>query len=380
MGPIKLRFLMQPAHWSQAERHEKITRETLDHFEKWYGPYPYKTLTVVDPEPDSAAGGMEYPTFITGDSSWFMPDGFYLPELVVEHEFGHQYWYGMVATNEFEDAWMDEGINSYTEVKVLDSILGKNTSIMNMAGVTCGEREEQRLSYISVADRDPMAQKAYKYYSFNSYGGITYGKTASVLLTLEGIIGEDTMAKAMHTYFMKYRFTHPTKEDFLKTIEEVSGKDLRWYFNQAVYGSQVMDYEVLSVDSFPVNWYDEKKRQEEKAKIRRTKDEHACISPTCRLHRKEDFVMPVEVEITFDNGEKIREHWDGQSRWTRFSYQKKAKIVSAELDPDHTVQIDRNEFNNSYTVESNAKPAHKVANYWLFLTQWLSQALGWWAV
>src|SRR4029077_5195672 len=198
MGPIKLRFLMQPAHWSQAERHERITRQTLDHFEKWYGPYPYKTLTVVDPEPDSAAGGMEYPTFITGDSSWFMPDGFYLPELVVEHEFGHQYWYGMVATNEFEDAWMDEGINSYTEVKVLDSILGKNTSIMNLAGVTVGEREEQRDSYIGVADRDPMAQNAYTYSSFKSYGGITYGKTASVLLTLEGVIGEDTMTRAMH--------------------------------------------------------------------------------------------------------------------------------------------------------------------------------------
>ena len=68
MGPIKLRFLMQPAHWSQAERHERITRETLDRFEKFYGPYPYKTLTVVDPEPDSAAGGMEYPTFITGET------------------------------------------------------------------------------------------------------------------------------------------------------------------------------------------------------------------------------------------------------------------------------------------------------------------------
>jgi Peptidase family M1 domain len=377
MGPIHLRFLMQPAHWSQAERHEKITRETLDHFEKWYGPYPYKTLTVVDPEPDSAAGGMEYPTFITGDSSWFMPQGLHLPELVVEHEFGHQYWYGMVATNEFEDAWMDEGINSYTEVKILDLILGKNTSILQVAGVSVGERATQRLSYIGVADRDPMAQKAYDYYSFESYGGITYGKTASVLLTLEGMIGEDTMAKAMHTYFMKYRFTHPVKEDFLKTIEEVSGKDLRWYFNQAVYGSQVMDYEVLKIDSFPVNWYEEKKGK--KAAKELTKDD-TIYQSYVSLHRKEDFVMPVEVEIKFDNGEKIREHWDGQSRWTRFSYQKKAKVVSAEIDPDHTVQIDRNSFNNSYTAEPNRKPAHKVSNYWLFLTQCLSQALGWWAV
>jgi hypothetical protein len=261
MGPIQLRFLMQPAHWDQVERHERITRETLDRFEKWYGPYPYKTLTVVDPEPDSAAGGMEYPTFITAGTTWWMPEGLHEVEGVVEHEFGHQYWYGMVATNEFEDAWLDEGINSYTEVKVLDSILGKDTSVLNLAGATYGEREQQRDFYISAPDRDAMAQNAFAYVNSFSYGGVTYGKTASVLLTLEGIIGEDTMAKAMHKYFLKYRFTHPTKEDFLKTIEEVSGKDLRWYFNQAVYGTQVLDYEVLNTNSYPTNWFEEKKKK-----------------------------------------------------------------------------------------------------------------------
>jgi hypothetical protein len=376
MGPIQLRFLMQPAHWNQVERHERITRESLDHFEKWYGPYPYKTLTVVDPEPGSAAGGMEYPTFITGDSSWLLPNGVHLVELVVEHEFGHQYWYGMVATNEFEDAWLDEGINSYTEVKVLDDILGKNTSILNMGGISVGEREQQRLSYISVADRDPVAEKAYDYYSFNSYGGVTYGKTASVLLTLEGIIGQDTMAKAMRTYFMKYRFTHPTKEDFLKTIEEVSGKNLRWYFNQAIYGSQVLDYEVLNANSFPVHWYEDKDKKDRQKK---EKDD-AVYQSYVSVHRKGDFVMPIEVEVKFDNGEKVREHWDGQSRWTRFGYQKKARVVSAEIDPDHTIHLDRDNFNNSRVVGPNPKPTHKLSTYWLFVTQWMSQAMAWWAV
>src|SRR6202451_3991708 len=297
MGPVKMQILMQPAHWSQVEQHEKILRESLDHFERWYGPYPYKAITLVDPEPDSAAGGMEYPTFITGETSWFMPEGVKLPELVVEHEFGHQYWYGMVATNEFEDAWMDEGINSYTEVKVLDSILGQQTSGINLAGATLSERELQRDGYIGVADFDPMAKNAYDYYNSNSYAGVTYGKTASVLLTLESIVGEDTMAKAMHTYFMKYRFTHPTKEDFLKTLEEVSGKDLRWYFNQAVYGTPVMDYEVLKINSTPVDWY--------KENLKETKGETEYVLNVW-IHRREDFVLPVDIEIKFDNGERVR--------------------------------------------------------------------------
>jgi hypothetical protein len=376
MGPVKMQILMQPAHWNQVERHEKILRESLDHFERWYGPYPYKTITLVDPEPDSAAFGMEYPTFITGGTSWFVPEGVHFPELVIEHEFGHQYWYGMVATNEFEDAWMDEGINSYTEVKVLDSVLGKNTSVLNMAGATLSEREVQRLGYISVADLDPIAKNAYDYYNSNSYGGVTYGKTASVLLTLESIIGEDTMAKAMHVYFMKYRFTHPTKEDFLKTIEDVAGKDLHWYFNQAVYGAQVMDYKVLRIDSLPVNWYEEEKKGAGKKD-----DKDTVYRSYVWLQRKEDFVMPVDVEIKFENGDKIREHWDGAARWVRLGpYEKKTKIESAELDPDHKIQIDRNDFNNSLTAEANGKPARKVQNYWMFAEQWLSQALGWWAV
>jgi len=371
MGPVKLNVMMQPAHWSQAERHARILKETLDHFERWYGPYPYKTLTLVDPEVGSAAGGMEYPTFITGETTWWVPGGLLFPELVVEHEFGHQYWYGMVATNEFEDAWLDEGINSYTEVKVLDSIAGPNTSILNQWGITAGERELQRLGYIGAADMDAIAQDAWKYVNFNSYGGITYGKTASVLLTLESIIGEETMQKAMHTYFMRYRFTHPTKEDFLKTIEEVSGKDLRWYFNQAIYGTQVLDYEVLRMDSTPVDWY-KKDFKEKKGETE--------YSSNVWIHRKEDFIFPIDVEVKFDNGEKAREHWDGRDRWIRYSYQKKSKLESVEIDPDSKIHLDRNNFNNSHTEEANAAPVRKLANYWTFVTQFLAQMLAWWMV
>ncbi len=202
---------------------------------------------------------MEYPTFITGGASWFDPEASVTePEGVVEHEFGHQYWYGMVATNEFEDAWMDEGINQYTELKIMDSIFGQDHfRLQHLWGMTAGNGMAIGCSCFRCADLDPMTRKGWQFANSNSYGGITYGKTAVVLLTLEGIIGEDTMRQAMHTYFMRYRFTHPQREDFLKTIEEVSGKDLRWYFNQAVYGTQVLDFQVYKVSSVPVDWYKE---------------------------------------------------------------------------------------------------------------------------
>jgi hypothetical protein len=375
MGPVAMNIMMQSVHWDQAERHRRILKETLTRFEQWYGPYPYKTITLVDPEEGSAAEGMEYPTFITGGTTWWMPKGVYLPELVVEHEFGHQYWYGMVATNEFEDAWMDEGINSYTEVKVMDSILGPNTSIMNMWGITGGEGGYQRFQYKGVADLDPMVRRGWEYATYNSYGGITYGKTAVVLLTLENIIGQDTMRRAMQTYFMKYRFTHPTKEDFLKTIEEVSGQNLRWYFDQAVYGTQVLDYEVMKIQAYPVDWYKPKKDRQAAEK-----GGNAVYRSSVLIHRKEDFISPVDVEVRFENGEKVREHWDGRDRWIRYEYEKKSKIAAVELDPEHKIHIDRDNFNNSKTPERHSRATWKLTNYFTFATQWLTQLFAWWLV
>ena len=128
----------------------------------------------------------------------------------------------------------------------------------------------------------------------------------------------------------------------------------------------------------PINWFEEKKKDKKDGKD--AKDSDIIYQSYVTVHRKGDFIMPIEVEVKFDNNEKVREHWDGQSRWTRFSYQKKTKVVSVEIDPDHTIHLDRDNFDNSLLVEPNPKPTHKLSTCWLFLTQWTSQAMAWWAV
>jgi hypothetical protein len=419
LGPVKIHVLALAAHPKAGPRYLDVIQKTMAQFDRRYGPYPYKMLTVIDPEPDSEIGGMEYPTLVTGDTSWYEPT--YITELTAEHEFGHQYWYGMVATNEFEEAGLDEGINSYTEAKVMAAIFGKDTSLFNRSYANASDQEFLRLEYLFKPDYDPVTRFAWKFRNFFSYGGITYGKSATLLTTLEGIIGSDTMDEAMHTYFMRYRFTHPTTEDFLRTIEQVAiahGKaiatipavtnnatahngiegatislpsappfnpsgnadyatapatnsSLRPYFNQAVYGTQVLDYELDSISSDPVQWWLPEPKDKKQTQY---------IS-TVYLHRKGDFTLPVTVEIVFDDGTRLREHWNGgttdQERWIKFAYTRNARVVSAEIDPDHTVLLDKDFFNNSYTTNASPIPARKLTNLWLSLQQLAAQLTAW---
>lgn len=396
MGPVTVHVLALACHPHSGPRYRDILLHTLAEFDRRYGPYPYKIITLIDPEPGSQIGGMEYPTLITGETTWIDPT--HATELVSEHEFGHQYWYGMVATNEFEDAWLDEGINSYTEAKILGSLLGRDTSVFDRPYANASDAQVLRLEYAMIPDFDPVTHWAYKFRNSSSYAAVTYGKTATLLATLETVIGRDTMDEAMRTYFMKFRFTHPTTEDFLRTIEQVAvargratvlppsdpalqqpvgfadvppvNSSLRPFFNQAVYGTNVLDYAVDRVSSSPVQWWlpepDDKNARKQIAMLN-----------TVYLHRKGDFVLPVTVEIVFDDGTRLRDHWNGVDRWVKLTYVRKARVVSAEIDPDHEVLLDVDAFNNSYTTRTNATAAWKLTSVWTAAQQWFAQVVSW---
>jgi hypothetical protein len=367
-GTVKIRMLMQPGHMASSSRYMYALKGTMRKFDELIGPYPYPQITVVDPpHGGDAAGGMEYPTLITADTTWWMPNSILEPEMATEHEFGHQYWYGMVATNEFENAWMDEGINQYSEAKVMDALYGKNTSTVNSRIATLGERGLDRMGYASVADRDPLSRPAWLYVDGRSYAGITYAKTALMMMTLESLVGEQTVIHGLHTYFDRYKFKHPTPADFTNTMNEATGENLDWYWKQALYGTETLDDRILSASSERLDWYN---KQDEKKGV--TVYHNEVI-----VHRRGTFELPVLLEAKFDDGTTVRERWEGNDRWHRFTWDRKAKMVSAEIDPDHVYLLDRDPFNNSWTEKADRRATGKIAGYWTVLTQWLGQALSW---
>jgi len=285
-----------------------------------------------------------------------------LPEMVTIHEFGHGYWYGIVASNEFEEAWLDEGINSYSEAKAMDRYYGSDRSMLNLGAVKMGDMEYSRISIIGLSKLDPIITRSWEFFSGGSYAANVYAKAALTLHTLERYLGENVMAKVMKTYFESWKFHHPRSEDFFAVVEEVSGQNLDWFFDQFFKTPGQLDYAVDSIRSIEISDPQGIFKGEllEPGKTKDSSQEKVYKNEVVIL-RKGDLVFPQEILIVFDNGEEIRETWEGKGRWRRFEYIKSHKLMMAKIDPEYKIPLDINQMNNSKLLEPNKTPILKLA-------------------
>ncbi len=369
--PVDIRLLLQPEHAHLAERYLEATRIALRTYGTWSAPYPYPQITVVDPAYGSASGGMEYPTLFTGGASIVAPPAVQSPEGVTIHEAGHQFWYGLVANNEFEEAWLDEGFNTYMTSKATDHSIGprgwgRRGWPFVAPGVSIPRGAENRVGLRYGGKADVMAKRAWTYRDGGSYGLNSYGKPALVLQTLEGLLGEETMVKVLRTYARRFRFAHPTTGDFIATVGEVTGQDWRWFFDETFFSSNLCDYAV-EVKSEPVRtpagWFEGKDgRLEPKPPVDGKEEEgdgpHESL---VTVVRRGEVRLPVEVLVEFADGRAATERWDGRDRWTRFRYEG-AKVVSAAVDPGRRIAIDVDPSNNEWI--SDRGPARRAATKW----------------
>jgi aminopeptidase N len=361
-----MRLLLQPEHAAQAERHFDATRTTLKYYGEWYGAYPYGHITIVDPAWQSGAGGMEYPTLFTAGTRWIAPARVTTPEDVTVHEAGHQYWYGIVGNNEFEDAWMDEGFNQFSTARAVAQVYDPHYLALRYFGgfVPCvfkdialaREIDGNGLpGYRLSAKSDAQATPTYRYFP-GTGGNITYSKTALWLNTMERWLGWPTLQKIMAAHFAKWQFKHPKPQHFFDTVNEVVGRDLGWYFDQVYRSSNTFDYGVQDLKSA-------------------RDDDHYHTTVTAR--RYGEAIFPVDVVVTFRNGERVTEHWDGADRWKLYTYDRTSEALSAEVDPARVLLLDVAYTNNSKTL---APKGHKAATRWsLTWAIWLEDCLLSWA-
>jgi len=339
---VDMRLLLRPEHAGQADRHFAATRAALRYYGEWYGPYPYGHVTVIDPAWQSGAGGMEYPTLFTAGSRWLAPRQATQPEGVTIHEAGHQFWYGVVANNEFEHAWIDEGINTFSTARVIAQAIGRNYHTERFFGgfipwvhrdlpVSRATDGNRLTGYRLAAESNIPATPSFRYFP-GTGGAITYNKTALWLHTLERHLGWPVLRRILATFYERWQFRHPTPDDFFAIVNEVSGRDLTWFFDQVHRTANVFDY---GIERF----------------------HHAGSRTEVVVRRFGEAIFPVDVVTTFESGERARERWDGRDRWKLYVYDKPSPAVSVAVDPDRALLLDVDYTNNSRTLKPRTREA-----------------------
>jgi hypothetical protein len=366
LPPVDMRLLMQPEHAGQAGRHFDATRTALKYYGEWYGAYPYGHITIVDPAYQSGAGGMEYPTLFTAGTRWIAPARVITPEGVTVHEAGHQFWYGIVGNNEFEDAWMDEGFNTFSTARAIAQAYDPNYLAVRYFGgfvpwvfkdiALSRETEGNRLAgYRRDAESDAQSTPTYQYFP-QSGGNITYNKTALWLNTMERWLGWPALQTILSTHFERWKFKHPSPRDFFDVTTDVLGRNIGWFFDQVYRSSNAFDYGVQE--------------------LRSTRD-HDQFHTTVVVRRYGEAMFPVDVLVTFQNGERVTEHWEGRDRWKLYTYDRAVQARSAEVDPNRVLLVDINLTNNSRTLEPKGRAAAtKWSLKWMV---WLQDCLLSWA-
>ena len=397
---VKMTLLIAPEHKAQIDRHFNALRAALKYYGLWFGPYPYETVTMVDPPFRTGSGGMEYPTLFTAGTSLFPTKGAWSPEGVIIHEFGHGYWYGLVGNNEFEEAWLDEGINTYSTGKVLAEAYGPGVLSMSFKSLPLdvlfrmprySDNEMDRAGGLSVVEFDPVLTPSWQFYSRISYALNVYQRASTMLSTLERLLGEDVMLRVMRAFHMGYRYRHPRSEDFVRVAEETSGRELDWFFSQFLYDTLEFDYGVAVLNSrekpaADLGVFDRDGRKDE-VTPRRFREVEKRKKGAPKVYLSEVTVkrfgeakvgpgFPVTLEVVFEDDSVETRTWDGQSRWRLFSFSKPVKARSARIDPETRWLLDCNLANNSLRAKPSRAGVWRMTGLFVFWAQTALHVLG----
>lgn len=384
-APVEVRVVYRPRQRAFARRHLQAGVGAIETFSRLFVPYPWSIMTVVDPPPEAmGAGGMEYPTLVTtGADNVLMRPGIRVPEFVTVHEIGHNWFQGILASNEAREAWLDEGVNEWADALVMAALYGEKQSAIDWGG---WKAEDLRLRRAIEPDLgglpSAIATTAATFPDSAAYASATYTKTAVALRTLARVIDRDgeRFAAAMRQYVETWAFKHPTGADLFASLEASLGEDLDWFVQPAFQHPGGVDFGVRTADC----------RRNRPARgvfgegsARRT--EVADRGPDtggyqCRvvIENRGTIPVPVTIEVRYQDGTSERFTWDHRdsSRWQEFEFARSSPIAQVTIDPDGLVLLADHPLDDDVRVDGDRHAAWRATARLTFWTQSLMQVVG----
>jgi len=296
-------------------RSTEYTKSSIEYYSKQWYEYPYPAAVNVA----SNVGGMEYPG-ISFCGSKAKNDGLWG---VTDHEFGHNWFPMIVGSNERLHGWMDEGFNTF--------INGLSREAFNNEeyNKTIGSRNKMARAFDSPG-LEPIMSTPQNMKERNIGTLVYYKPGYGIRLLRDEVIGAERFDEAFRTYIKYWAFKHPTPQDFFRTIENVTGENLSWFWRGWFQYNWKLDQAIDKVEY--VNF-------------------DAANGALITISNLEKLPMPVVIEATTVSGKKIRtklpvDIWQRNTSWT-FKLNSQEKLTTVVIDPDN-VYPDVNPENNSW--------------------------------
>ncbi|SJN50002.1 M1 family metallopeptidase [Sphingobacterium sp. JB170] len=241
-----------------------LSTEFFDYCGEHFGAYPWPTYSIIQ----GGDGGMEYgtATLITGGRDIKSLVG------VIFHEAAHSWYQQLFGINETVDEWFDEGFTSYIEEYAFQSLFEKKGALKSNPVINAYR------SYYKLAlsgKEEPISLLADYYDTNYAYGNAAYNKGQVLAEQLGYIIGKENLQKTFLSFYDRWKFKHPTPNDFKRVAEETSGMNLKWYFNLFINTTRTIDYAIESVTENEI-----------------------------RLTNKSNFAMPLDLLVEYEDGSK----------------------------------------------------------------------------
>ena len=320
--------LSPPGHRGTRKATRRAVRFGLQYYSQLYGPYPYRSLTVVHPPSRAApAFGMEYPNFITTGGAWFLPMlGVRSVEQVTLHELGHQWFFGTVASDEYRWPVLDEGLTSFAELQALDTLLGSG-SALSWGAFSVSQLAVQR-TIAAQAPQEASTKSAVEFRNFAELGALVYARPAIALETLARVYGRTAVSAALRSYATENQYKHATPEELVTAISTHVGASASDALRLILFDGAKVDYSVERLQTYA------------------SPDSNAIRSRVL-VKRAGELSLPVKIRLVDSDQNSHLRYWEGTEKSKWFDFDGPLPIVLAIVDPERAILLDDNLFNNS---------------------------------
>nr|MBN2278005.1 hypothetical protein [candidate division Zixibacteria bacterium] len=336
-------------------RIKRAAEVVFDYMSDRVGRYPYDYCSIVLMD-RLFAGGVELPGMVVLSS----PGGGVLItrlyESLVIHELIHQWFYGVIGSNQIENPWLDESITCLFTRKIMEEQWGVDGNLLNLAGFKVSERDQLRAGSNLLMGSYPLSLSANEFPSPEEYYKMIYSRGPLIVETIENIMGDSLTAVFWKTYFERFRFGHPDTDDFLALVDETAGPDIEKAAGQLIYQPMTIDYSIFGLENRMIDSVNYK---------------IALV-----LMKKGGLDLPIEYHLFLDNGDTLTESWNPIKETEEFSFIYPSPAIGVVIDPDGIIAIDGNLFNNSLTLKTDNRPGFRMTSGMMFLMESLLSFLG----